>query len=474
MRATYLGHSTYLVETRQGVRILIDPVITDRFQAGFAEVFPAREIDFNRLFPVDLVILTHSHPGHLELESLSLIDRNTPIVHMTDPTVLTALENLGFNERSPIEWNDVMSIDDVEILFTPSAHGRREVGIVFKTSSGVIWHMVDSEPSSREIEAIKEWAGRIDFLIWNYPGNNHRFFTQMSTAFPHTKHAEFLLTLRQIQPTMLYVNLSGFRYHGKNSWVNNFMFPVDVELLNDQLPEVLPQAKYVALLPGDVIQFVDLDREIVQRGASSLVQSIQLEDEYGQIFDPTNGVPPLEDSNPENLPPRVLQECVDQFVTSKFLPWLHVKVQDKTHPIFEYGQLNLRFGLTVHYPDKSVEHRLIKINKNAVELTNSFELPPAQMRMRITASGLHRWAEGVIPYYAAYFETRSHSTLHRVLTSIRDKHCSVNDLSPSRYMTGDTVLDGRDPISIYMNESVDRTFNKWIRTQAKSLAEIVQ
>ena len=104
--------------------ILIDPVLTETFQAGHAAVRPARTIDMTSLLRrVVAVVVTHSHPGHLEVESLGLLPESLPILHVEDPSVEAVLVHLGFSNRTVIRpWEEV-TVDRTTLLFTPQQEG---------------------------------------------------------------------------------------------------------------------------------------------------------------------------------------------------------------------------------------------------------------------------------------------------------------------------------------------------------------
>ena len=57
MRVTLLGHAALLVEMGP-MTILMDPVLQDPFEDGIVVSCPNREIDVERLPPVDVIILS--------------------------------------------------------------------------------------------------------------------------------------------------------------------------------------------------------------------------------------------------------------------------------------------------------------------------------------------------------------------------------------------------------------------------------
>ena len=83
MRATWIGHSTMLVQT-QGLNILTDPIWSDR-ASPLSFLGPRRVrrpgVAFADLPPIDLVLVSHNHYDHMDLPSLKrLWERDRPLI----------------------------------------------------------------------------------------------------------------------------------------------------------------------------------------------------------------------------------------------------------------------------------------------------------------------------------------------------------------------------------------------------------
>jgi L-ascorbate metabolism protein UlaG (beta-lactamase superfamily) len=76
LRLSYVGHASFLVQTG-GLNILIDPVWSERASpvsfAGPRRVNPPG-ISFDRLPPIDVVLVSHNHYDHLDIETLSRLE----------------------------------------------------------------------------------------------------------------------------------------------------------------------------------------------------------------------------------------------------------------------------------------------------------------------------------------------------------------------------------------------------------------
>ncbi len=89
IRVSYVGHATILIQTAR-LNILTDPVWSERASpVSFAGPKRTNDpgIDFSALPPIDLVLVTHCHYDHLDVETLSKL---TSVHH---PRIVTPLGN---------------------------------------------------------------------------------------------------------------------------------------------------------------------------------------------------------------------------------------------------------------------------------------------------------------------------------------------------------------------------------------------
>jgi len=106
MRITHYGHACVLVETAAGKRVLIDPG-TD-------------SIGFEGLRDLDLVLITHGHPDHLDPDRLPLLLELNPdatVVH--SPGAGPVLAGVSTTIARP---GDKLAIGGVEIVVTGGEH----------------------------------------------------------------------------------------------------------------------------------------------------------------------------------------------------------------------------------------------------------------------------------------------------------------------------------------------------------------
>jgi L-ascorbate metabolism protein UlaG (beta-lactamase superfamily) len=141
LRATWLGHSTVLVEI-DGLRVLTDPVWGPRASpsrlAGPKRFQPV-PIAVRALPPVDVVLLSHDHYDHLDYPTiLELARREVPFV--TSLGVGSHLEAWGVPARRIVEldwWEShTLAGADLTITAAPSQHFS---GRSLKDRNATLW-----------------------------------------------------------------------------------------------------------------------------------------------------------------------------------------------------------------------------------------------------------------------------------------------------------------------------------------------
>lgn len=133
LRATWLGHSTVLLEI-DGRRVLTDPVFGERASpvsfAGPRRFHPV-PVALDALPPIDAVLLSHDHFDHLCRATMTaLARRRVPVV--TALGVGAHLEAFGVDPAviTELDWGEGAEVGGLRFTATPSQHfsGRGVTG----------------------------------------------------------------------------------------------------------------------------------------------------------------------------------------------------------------------------------------------------------------------------------------------------------------------------------------------------------
>lgn len=122
---SWLGHTTFLIQI-DNKSILTDPMFSQ--QAGaFGWISPKRyskTINTTETLPViDIVLITHNHPDHLDEDSIKVLLSKTK--HFIAPLgVGELLEEWGVSRKqiTELDWWESKSIEDLTITAAPAKH----------------------------------------------------------------------------------------------------------------------------------------------------------------------------------------------------------------------------------------------------------------------------------------------------------------------------------------------------------------
>lgn len=128
LRATWLGHACYYVEFPGGMRVLFDPVFTERC-SPFAWLGPKRYTDqpcrVEEIGIIDAVVISHNHYDHLSHPTLVKIREKHKNVHFWVPLGNKSwFEREGFKNVTELDW-----WQERDITITLSAAEAEKEGI---------------------------------------------------------------------------------------------------------------------------------------------------------------------------------------------------------------------------------------------------------------------------------------------------------------------------------------------------------
>ncbi len=157
LSVTMIGHASLLIQVA-GLNILTDPVWSERVSplsfAGPKRVNPPG-VDFNQLPAIDIVLVTHNHYDHMDVETLKRL------VSAHNPLIVTPLGNDAIMKRfvpsarfAVMDWGQRMESHDIVIHAEPCHHwsargmGDRRMALwaafVLETPAGRVYHIGDT------------------------------------------------------------------------------------------------------------------------------------------------------------------------------------------------------------------------------------------------------------------------------------------------------------------------------------------
>jgi L-ascorbate metabolism protein UlaG (beta-lactamase superfamily) len=117
LAATFVGHSTALIEV-DGARIPTDPLLRLRVGALIRHS-PLPPASIYR--DLDAVVISHAHLDHLDVPSLRLIDKDTPV--LAPRATKRLIKRLGFADVTEMEAGESRDIGRLRLTATPAVHG---------------------------------------------------------------------------------------------------------------------------------------------------------------------------------------------------------------------------------------------------------------------------------------------------------------------------------------------------------------
>lgn len=154
---TYVNHATFLIQSG-GLNILTDPVWSERVSplsfAGPKRMRPPG-IRFEDLPEIDLVILSHNHYDHLDIETLKKLNDLYSPEFITPLGVDLYLNQQGISNTIALDWWDDQSVSEsLNVTSVPAQHFSSRglfdrnktlwAGYVLETESGNVYFAGDT------------------------------------------------------------------------------------------------------------------------------------------------------------------------------------------------------------------------------------------------------------------------------------------------------------------------------------------
>ena len=201
---TMVGHATLLIQTA-GLNILTDPVWSER--ASPVTFAGPKGVAFDDLPKIDIIIVTHNHYDHLDIETLKrLVSRDNPAIVTplgNDTIILGDIPNAAIRV---MDWGDTFDFGRGMIVHCEPCHhwsargmGDRRMALwaafVLETPGGKIYHIGDTGYNNgTHYRQVKAKHGDIRLAIMPIGAYEPRWFMKAQHQNPQEAIDGFLLS----------------------------------------------------------------------------------------------------------------------------------------------------------------------------------------------------------------------------------------------------------------------------------------
>lgn len=191
---TWLGHSSFLIQY-QGVNVLTDPIFSDRASpisfAGPKRYVP-HMMDYEKLPPIDLVIISHNHYDHLDTKSLTKLNNwaKQNILFYLPLGLKKLLIDNGISQHkiAEFDWWDTKTHNNTRVQAMPSQHWSARglfdrfdslwASWSIKIGDFSFWFAGDTGYNDKQFKEIGEVSGGFDVALIPIGAYAPRWFMQ--------------------------------------------------------------------------------------------------------------------------------------------------------------------------------------------------------------------------------------------------------------------------------------------------------
>ena len=241
IRATCLGHAALLIETGT-TRVLMDPILGAAVSGGGNIIDPPRLLNVAALNELDLVVISHHHSDHYNLDDLAMIPDAVRhhFVIPDDEAMEAALTRWGAHLVTRLTHGQSIETGDLRLTSTPSEVPFAEMGILFQQGDLRLLNLVDTvfHPHMRELAGL--CGGTPDVVLAPFQAGGYMSFLPLREGgFPpglvpaiEVWGAEYLEELAaditQLHPRLAIAFADGLAYEDAGINARHFPLPDSV------------------------------------------------------------------------------------------------------------------------------------------------------------------------------------------------------------------------------------------------------
>lgn len=397
MQVQMIGHASILVET-EDCKILMDPILWDAHAEGIEDICPKRKVIREQIPEFDILIISHRHLDHFDIQSLASLPKNVDVLIPYDDLMETCLRELGYSQIYKLkDWSEV-KIGSTRLIATRSENRVPEYGMLFTDPSGVFWNQVDSDVSLETIRWVKSRYPQIDFLLagWQTMLEVHHQDNR-PCSFPYATYDETLKSISLIKPSSLAPGANGFKFIDGSSWLNKVVFPITREQFCRDVAIVYPEVgeNIFPFNPGDVVNFNNGEVSYMKQ-KSTFVQMLE-DDRQDLRFSPANLGDRLIDDNPDQYDLAEMKQVLYSEVTQDFPQF----IKEKKDALFmEYYHWKIIYQLEIVFADETQQY-YFDFGEDDLQCHSGYN-PLAHVFTTIAASNFYGMLKGIKGWDAAH------------------------------------------------------------------------
>jgi len=259
MRVTFLGHQGWLIENDKGRGFLLDPILeaigngVDRMP-----IWPRRRLDFNKMPPIEAVIISHEHADHFSLETLAALPRcKVYISELSSSPMHDAIQEMGFEVVRYAALNP-FTINGIRLTALPGLYNTLEpdvYGLLMQDDSGASFLTTIDTVAHPDISGwLQHHCPRrtLDNMTNNFieprqPLVNDPRSHEKSRTIVMGATMEYVDNMK---PSRVVISGQGWCFGEERDQYNHSVFSVDNVWLEDAAKSLIPKVEWWRGTPG--------------------------------------------------------------------------------------------------------------------------------------------------------------------------------------------------------------------------------
>lgn len=266
LKISRILHAGYVFEC-EGTQIAFDTIFENPFSVNCHAFPPVRfEQEQIRQLKFSAVFISHFHDDHCSLESLNLLNRETPIyLYCVYEELFGWIRELGFKNVSSLELNQSVQIGPFEVIPRRALDADVDSLFQIKAAGLNVLNVVDSWIDYDTLDLLarqKPW----DMILWPFQTMRELEVISPLRAERAADHLpeEWMEQLQALAPRYIVPSSCQFTQE-EWSWYQHAFFPVSYQQFASEVTKALPQAEIVRLNPS---ASVELSKDGVQKSES--------------------------------------------------------------------------------------------------------------------------------------------------------------------------------------------------------------